>query len=637
MKGQITRRRNLRYTPEGFVPAPQPLFPAAAIGPYLQGERMLREEVAEWITTSRTLERLLVLDMKIADRRTGLSAAERRSIAAAVTPEVNAMIAQARLEGYSVMPYAARLVALDTAGIPVRLGLPVLLPGIDGGAVTATATVAADGSLSALTLSLRLRRTEVSLCCRDNLPGSWPVDLDCIRADCFHEPQWSARASDMLWQISTPGDESSSLTLSWRLPEVDFAELLACVPESFTARPEMSRPVRLAIRPARSGQRNAAACPEGTITMAELSRERLTRWNMCLRHGDTMILAGMVQGAPKVDMPQAFVTAWGDDLPWICAVTVGFSDGTLRRWHSSGSRTIVSISELVAWPESDAVWLTMTITEVGAVVREYSARLIPETTGHYAVGRLVEGAIDIPAGASLRGEVCEPGMIAVARLDGEITDTALTGMDILSLAGAARSSSTWGFGCGHVYGLCAGGILGIAVTGRLRHLSVSMLTAEGCSGLSARADKGEYVVTTSADRVLLLSGTGCRTAIRRPGLQITAIAYDAAHDELALRFADGSVEVFDAAGSYMSDDGPSLITLMWPSSRRGPLSVLLTAREFHGSLELFTAGRETSTVARWNIDGPIRSPLRLGVPLPPRWRHGITIEGTGTDILITNS
>lgn len=130
MKGQITRRRNLRYTPEGFVPAPQPLFPAAAIGHYLQGERMLREEVAEWITISRTLERQLVLDMKIADRRAGLSAAERRSIAAAVTPEVNAMIAQARLEGYSVMPYAARLVALDTAGIPVRLGLPVLLPDV---------------------------------------------------------------------------------------------------------------------------------------------------------------------------------------------------------------------------------------------------------------------------------------------------------------------------------------------------------------------------------------------------------------------------------------------------------------------------------------------------------------------------
>lgn len=631
MKGLITRRRNLRYTPEGFVPAPQPLFPAAAIGPYLQGERMLREEVAEWITTSCTLERQLVLDMKIADKHSGLSAAERRSIAAALTPEVNAMIAQARLEGYSVMPFAARLQALDTAGIPVRLGLSVLLPGLADDAVTATATVAADGSLSAVSITLRLQRTEVSLCCRDTLPGSWPADLDCIRADCFPEPEWSADASAMLWQISTPGGDSSSLTLSWRLPEVDFAELLACRPESFTARPEMSRPVRLAIRPARKCVRVA------TVPEAELTRERLTRWNMCLRHGDTMILAGMVQGAPKVDMPQAIVTAWGDDLPWICAVTVGFSDGTLRRFHSGGSRRIDSLSELVAWPESDAVWLTMTVTEEGDVVREYSARLLPEAAGHYAVGRLVEGAVEIPADASVRSEVCEPGMIAAARLDGEITDTALTGMDILSLAGAARSSSTWGFGCGHVYGLCSGGILGIAVTGRDRRLSVSLLTAEGCSGLSARADKGEYVVTASADRVLLLSGTGCRTAIRRPGLQITAIACDAAHDELALRFADGSVEVFDAAGSYMSDAGPSLITLMWPSSRRGPLSVLLTAREFHGSLELFTAGRETSTVARWNIDGPIRSPLRLGVPLPPRWRHGITIEGTGTDILIINS
>lgn len=630
MEGKIAERRNLRYTPQGFMPAPQPEFTTAVDEPYMQGSRMLTEEVTEWVTSTQTLERQILLDLKIADKRAGLSSAERRSIAAALTPEVNAMAARARLDGYSMMPFAARLVALDAAGIPVRLGLPVLLPGLAEGCVTATATVAADGTLSAITLTINLQRTAVSLCQRDALPGSWPADLDCIRAECFPEPEWNAEASAMLWQISTPAAAISTLTLTWRLPDFDLPELLACEPECFTARPDLSRPVELAIRPARKRVRAAA------VTGARLMQERLTRWNKCLRHGDTMILAGMAQGGPKVSMPQALVTAYGDDLPWICAAAVGYCDGTVRRYHSSGTRRIESLSELVAWPESDAAWLTLTITETGGTVRSYSSRLIPEATGHYSVGRLAEGAIAVPADAPARPELSEPGMIAAARLDGEITDTALTGMRILRLAGAARSSSTWGFGCGHVYGLCTGGILGIAVTGRDRRLSVSMLAAEGCLGMSARADKGEYVVAASANRVLLLSGTGCRTAIRRPGLEITAITYNAAYDELALRYAGGEVEVFDAAGSYMACDGPSLITLMWPSGRRGPLSVLLTAGEFHGTLELFTAGRLRSTVARWRIDGPVRSPLRLGVPLPPRWRHGITIEGYGTDLLIHN-
>lgn len=297
---------------------------------------------------------------------------------------------------------------------------------------------------------------------------------------------------------------------------------------------------------------------------------------------------------------------------------------------------------------------------------------------------LKHGDVIIWAGIKSNGKVM-PGIIAAARSNQglTVTDTADCGdPGIEALAGAARKASTWGFGCGHVYGMTRGGIYGIAVSGTKRKLSVSMLTSGELHGdklTTAATSEGVAIAINGGIEIAEIRGTGKRSIATRPEKRTVWLGYDPAHDELYAGYEDGSSEVFElqnrkgghteshegyrlTAEHVMTTEGMLLVThngtttnlskerkdkaadieIIQEQPMAGSVNGIhigISAEEFDGTIETgVCSGQDNySPIATYRVRGAIRSGIKLNTPLPHREKMRVTVKGAGRRLTMANN
>lgn len=245
-----------------------------------------------------------------------------------------------------------------------------------------------------------------------------------------------------------------------------------------------------------------------------------------------------------------------------------------------------------------------------------------------------------------------------------------------ALVSAQRRGGSWGFGCGHVYGLTRDGILGISVSGAKRALSISKLSNAGLYGtaMNCAATKDGVAFATSGGReIAIAEGTICRRIATREKERISSLGYDAVHNELTAWYESGTRETFELnhingmePESHINTNMPeatgivSTGAMMAVSAKDGSLTdqaeeradlngtaaieaetrgergakgviAEMSAAYCAGSIEIGTCGGDDSAyspAAIYNISGEVRSGFRLNTPLPPRQKIKVKIEMT---------
>ncbi len=278
------------------------------------------------------------------------------------------------------------------------------------------------------------------------------------------------------------------------------------------------------------------------------------------------------------------------------------------------------------------------------------------------------------------------GLVVTARSPRSLTIESMADCGdeaIECMAGAARKSSTWGFGSGHIYGLSRRGVCGIAVSGVSRKLSVTMLTGDGIPGgaecVAPTAD-GVAIITSDGHEVAMISGTGRRSLKRSGGkVRYVAVGYDGIHNELAVTDETGECIVMELDNGtervqtpgvkarymfgqgghlYVSDGETGTVDMSMGRADRMPeieavykrrteervraVSIDMTAEWVEGQIDVASGGGRYGryqTRARYDVKGEVRSPLRMTCPLPKREYVMVRICGKarGINISSTNS
>lgn len=271
------------------------------------------------------------------------------------------------------------------------------------------------------------------------------------------------------------------------------------------------------------------------------------------------------------------------------------------------------------------------------------------------------------------------GMVATSRTDKGLTLTDAQDCGepgIAALAGATRRGGSWGPGCGHVYGLTRDGILGIAVSGARRTLSISKLCNRGLHGTAmncAATSNGVAFATSGGHEIAIASGTMSRRLATRETERICSLGYDAVHNELTAWYESGIRETFElshtngsgaethinttapeatgivSSGAMMAVSAPDGSVTDQAAERadlngtaqieaeapgqdgaRGVM-IEMSAAYCSGTIETGTCGGNDaaySPAAVYSLSGEVRSGLRLGIPLPPRQKIKVKITMT---------